>query len=101
MEQYVTREMLGDLGLSEVSDDDLAQLNAKIEEEIGVEIAESLDEQQLKELTDMESSATEEELGQWIAQHVPDYKEIVQDNIDIAIGDFVESRESGTNVVPS
>lgn len=97
MQQYVTREMLADLGLSEITDDDLDQLNTKIEEEIGVEIAESLDEQQLKELTEMESSATEEELGQWIAQHVPEYKEIVQDNIDIAIGDFVEARDTGVN----
>lgn len=96
MQQYVTREMLADLGLSEITDEQLAELNTKIEEEIGVEIAESLEDDQLKELMEMENSASEEDLGKWIAEHVPDYKEIVQDNIDIAIGDFVE-KNAGNN----
>jgi len=93
MQQYVTKEMLADLGL-DVSDDQLAHLNETVEERIGVEITESLNDDQLKELLALEESGSEDELGNWIAEHIPEYQEIIEDNIDIVIGEFVDENDN-------
>jgi len=69
----------------------LAKLNEKIEEMIGSEITASLNDEQLDELVKLQESGNDDEIGEWIAQHVPNYMEIVQDNIDIAIGDLVDN----------
>lgn len=93
--------MLADLGI-ELNDTDieslLAHLNETIEEKIGMEITESLDDVQLQELVEMQESASDDELGAWIAKHVPNYMEIVQDNIDIAIGEMVDSADGINHV---
>jgi hypothetical protein len=96
MQQYVSKQMLTDLGI-EVSEEDavslLVHLNEKIEEMIGAEITEALDDTQLEELLKLQENGTDDEIGDWIAAHVPNYQEIVQDNIDIAIGEMVDSAD--------
>jgi hypothetical protein len=96
MQQYVSKQMLTDLGI-EVSEEDavslLVHLNEKIEEMIGAEITEALDDTQLEELLKLQENGTDDEIGDWIATHVPNYQEIVQDNIDIAIGEMVDSAD--------
>lgn len=96
MQHYVTKQMLTDLGI-DIGDKDtdslLAHLNEKIEEMIGVEITEALDDEQLEELVKLQDKGTDDEIGEWIASHVPDYREIVEDNIDIAMGEMVDSAD--------
>ncbi len=90
---YVTAAYLKELGIT-VGDTEiealLEHLNDTIDERIGAEITEALDDEQLRELVTMQDAASEKELGDWIVKRVPDYKEIVQDNIDIAIGELAE-----------
>lgn len=96
MDTYITKDALLALGIN-LDDQDidslLAHLNDTVEERIGAEITESLSDEQLQELIDLQDNATDEEVGDWIAKHVPDYKEIVQDNIDIVIGELVDGAD--------
>lgn len=95
-EQYVTLETLKSFGI-EVDEATAASLlehiNNTVEERIGAEITESLDDDQLKELLALQDNGTEEQVGEWIAQHVPEYAQIVQDNIDITVGEVAENTE--------
>ena len=96
MNPFITKDSLLALGIT-VSDADaqslITHLNQTVEERIGIEIAQQLDDAQLQELVKLQTSATPEELGEWIAERVPDYEQIVQDNIDIVVGQLAESVE--------
>lgn len=96
-QQYITIETLQDFGI-EVDQSTaatlLAHLNDTIEERIGAEIIESLDDEQLKELLALQETGTEDQVGEWIATHVPEYEQIVQDNIDITVGELAEGAEA-------
>lgn len=91
---YVTAQTLQDFGIA-VDDTTvtslLQHLNDTIEERIGAEIIEALDDAQLEELLAIQESGDDEKLGEWIAAHVPEYEQIVQDNIDITVGELAES----------
>lgn len=91
---YVTIQTLRDFGITidEATIDTLLQhLNDTIEERIGAEIIEALDDAQLTELLAIQEKGNDDELGEWIAAHVPEYEQIVQDNIDITVGELAEN----------
>ncbi len=72
--------------------DDLAQ---RVNELIGEEIYESLTEKEARELIALqESGAGPEEVEKWIAAHVPDYDNIIEDNVIIAVGEQMERSEN-------
>lgn len=101
MEDYITKDTLLALGI-DLSDQDidslLAHLNDTVEERIGAEITESLSDAQLKELLALqESTDDDDKIGEWIATHVPDYEQIVQDNIDITLGELAENADGINN----
>ena len=88
---YITLTLLQDLGIALPDHDSqslIEHLNATVEERIGLEIAESLDDDELSEMVKLQETATDKELADWIVAHVANYKQIVQDNIDIAIGEL-------------
>lgn len=103
MQDYITQEDLEALGIN-VGEDDatslITHLNETVEQRIGTEITEQLNDEQLKELVALQDSASEDELGKWIAEHVPEYEQIVQDNIDIVIGELAENAD-GVNAATS
>lgn len=72
--------------------DDLAQ---RVNELIGEEIYESLTEEEARELIALqESGAGPEEVEKWIEAHVPDYDNIIEDNVIIAVGEQMERSEN-------
>ncbi|MDB5167980.1 MAG: hypothetical protein JWO55_238 [Candidatus Saccharibacteria bacterium] len=94
--QYITQSTLETLGI-DLSGEDvdalLDDLNETLQERVGTEIAQSLQEEQLKELADLQESATETEIGTWLQKNVPDMQQIIQNEIDILIGEIVEEEE--------
>jgi hypothetical protein len=98
-EQYVTLQTLQSFGI-QVDDAAatslLEHINDTVEERIGAEITESLSDDQLKELLAIQETGTEDQVGEWIAKHVPNYAEIVEDNIAIVVGEVAENA-SGIN----
>lgn len=96
MQNYITKDLLLTLGitLDDANADSLiAHMNETVEERIGAEITESLDDKQLEELVKLQETASDDEIAQWIAAHVPEYQQIVQDNIDIVIGELAEGAD--------
>ena len=97
MQQYVTKDDLITLGINLTNrdlDSLLTHLNATIEERIGAEITEELSDEQLDEMIAMQDSATDEELSEWIAKNVPEYIEIVQDTIDMVVGELAQGADT-------
>lgn len=92
MQNYITKDDLIDLDIKEEKIDAIvAELNDKVEQLIGDEIIESLTEADVQTLVDLQETASDEELSKWIIEHVPDYQAIIQNNIDIVIGEFAET----------
>lgn len=94
--QYITQSTLETLGIDLTGEDVdalLEDLNETLQERVGTEITQSLTEEQLKELVDMQETASEEEMGIWLEKNIPDMKQIVQNEIDILIGEIVEEED--------
>jgi hypothetical protein len=94
--QYITQSTLETLGIDLTGEDVdalLDDLNETLQERVGTEITQSLSEDQLEELVDLQDSATEAEIGDWLQKSIPDLQQIIQNEIDILIGEIVEDEE--------
>ena len=101
MQEFITKDSLLKLGINlEGQDVDslLAHLNDTLEERVGSEITDSLDENQLKTLVEMQETAGDQEIGEWLKTNVPEFEQMVQDEIDIILGELAEGAE-GINKV--
>ena len=66
-----------------------------INSQIGEEIVESLDDDQLKELVQMQDNdAPAEEIDAWIRARVPEYDEIIEDNVAIVLGELANNSDA-------
>lgn len=57
------------------------------------EIIDSLDEAQIAEFNQLKSSSGDE-LWQWVQANVPDLPDIIQDEVDILLGELAENAEN-------
>ncbi|HTJ73164.1 MAG TPA: DUF5663 domain-containing protein [Verrucomicrobiae bacterium] len=97
MDQYITENNLKAFGINLEGQDKtslLAHLNETLQERVGTEIAALLDDTKLKELLDMQETATGEEVGNWLVQNVPELQQIVEDEIDILMGELADSTDT-------
>lgn len=98
MDQYITKETLDAFGISLEEHDEsslLEHLNDTLRERIGTEIAALLDDAKLEELlTLQESPDGDAKTGDWLAQNVPELPQIVQDEIDILMGELADNTDS-------
>lgn len=94
MERYITEAMIRELGV-DLDDQDinslLDHLNETLEDRIGQEIADALDDDKLQTLLDLQETASDEEVGTWMKANVPEFEEVVQDEIDILLGEVAEN----------
>lgn len=97
MERYITEEMIRELGVDLGNQDInslLDHLNEKLENRVGEEVADALDDDKLQTLLDLQETANEEEVGAWMKANVPEFEEVVQDEIDILLGEVAENAGS-------
>jgi hypothetical protein len=93
---YITQDSLTKLGINldgQDVDSLLSHLNETLEERVGAEITESLDDAQLQTLVDLQEKGTDEEVGAWLQTNVPEFGQIVQDEIDIVLGELAENSD--------
>ena len=83
--RYVEVQQLRDLGIT--AEDE------RIEKAIGEEVVDALEDDELKEMVAVQDAGDDDALAEWIQAHVEEYEQIVQDNIDIVLGDVAESSE--------
>jgi len=96
MQEFITKESLLAAGIDLEGQDVeslLIEVNATLEERVGSEITESLNEAQLKTLIDMQEKATDEEIGEWLSKNVPEFEQIVQEEIDTILDELADSQD--------
>jgi len=94
MQDYITEDTLKKLNIS-LKDQDveslLAHLNEELEERVGAEITDTLDDTQLQALVQLQEKASEAEVGEWLKTNVPDFEQIISDETDILLGELAEN----------
>lgn len=96
MTQIITKDLLTAMGLDlpeEQLDELVEQANATLQERIGAEITESLDDEQLKEFLEVQQAGDGTKTAEWLTENVPELKEIVEDERDILLGEIAEDSE--------
>lgn len=94
--QFITESTLDNLGVDLGKQDKqslLTHLNETLQERVGAEITESLDDDQLATLLDLQENGSDEEVGNWLERNVPDFQQMVQDEIDILLGELAENSD--------
>ena len=94
----VTKAQLNSIGIN-LPEDQMQALIQHVEDtinsQIGEEIVESLDDEQLKELVQMQDNdVPAEEIDAWIRERIPEYGEIIEDNVAIVLGELVENSDA-------
>lgn len=94
--EFITLEHLTQLGIN-LKDKDvdalLQHLNETLQERVGTEITDSLDDTKLEQLVKMQGSSSDEDIGDWLESNVPELQDIVQGEIDILLGELADSNE--------
>ena len=89
--EYITREDLTTLGI-ELPEEQIAEFlqhaNDTLAERIGAEITESLTDEEVSQMIEVQESGDETALQAWLIEKVPELKEIVQDEVDIFIAEI-------------
>lgn len=65
-----------------------------LNERIGMEIIDSLSDDQLIEYAQLSEGNDEPQIIDWLQKNVPDLQEIISDQIDILVGELVENSDS-------
>jgi hypothetical protein len=95
MQEFITKEMLIAAGI-DLQDQDvealLIDINQTLEERVGSEITDSLSESQLKTLIDMQEKVTDEEIGEWLSKNVPEFEQIVKEEIETILDELLDSQ---------
>lgn len=94
----VTKQQLNSVGIR-LPDDQMQALIQHVEEtvneRVSEEIIDSLDDAQLEELVTLQNGdAPAEQIDAWIRERVPEYDEIIEDNVTIVIGELVENSDA-------
>jgi hypothetical protein len=102
MDQYITEETLQAFNINLEGQDKetlLEHLNDTLQERVGTEIAAMLDDDKLQELLETQKTATDEQMGTWLTQNVPELQQIVQDEINILMGELNENSDAINSAV--
>lgn len=101
MQDYITEDSLKRLGINLEGKDIaslLSHLNETLEERVGAEITDALDNTKLQVLVDLQEKATDEEVGEWLRTNVPEFEQIIQDEVDILLGELAENSDGINDV---
>jgi hypothetical protein len=96
MSPIITRDMLEQAGIELAGQDVDAlidHLNQTLEERVGAEVTTSLDDEQLKALLELQETGSDDQLFEWMNTNVTELDQIVQDEIDIILGELAENTD--------
>lgn len=95
-EQLITPTLLAAAGIT-IADDELVdfltRVNTELDERVGTEIAETLDDDQLKTLIELQQKGNEDEVDAWIQANVVELEQIVEDERDILLGELAANAD--------
>jgi hypothetical protein len=91
MIEYLTKEDLKEAGVTSpegLSDEFIRHINISLAERIDAEITSVLTDEEADEMLEVQASGDEAALQAWLAEHVPELIEIVQDEIEILLDEL-------------
>lgn len=97
MQPFITKKLLLSVGINLDANEEeklLVHLNETLEERVGIEITDSLDDNQLEELAKLQESGDDEATQAWMTINVPDLHEIIKDEIDILLGEIADNTDN-------
>lgn len=68
-------------------------LQATLEERVGLAVTELLDDDKVAELIELTQNGDDTATTAWLEQNVPDYKDVIQDEYDILMGEVAENAD--------
>jgi len=95
-DQLITLDNLIELGVDiENRDTDalLQHLNEKLDERVGIAVADVLKDEQLRELAAIQDKGDDDAVGEWMDANIPKLKEIAEDERDILLGELSENAD--------
>ncbi len=94
----IDEQMLADHGIQlpqDGADEFLDQLQAQVEERVGMAIIEKLDDDHAKELLKMtEAGADADQIADWLTQNMPDYEAVVDQAVDEILDDVADNQQA-------
>lgn len=85
--------MLTELGIN-LSDLDtenfISHIQETLEERVGLAITELLDDAEVTQLMQLTEAGNEAATDQWLSQALPEYKDVIQDEFDILMGEVAQ-----------
>jgi len=92
----ITKQLLNDIGVI-MSEQNLEVLSEHFETTLDSrvvnEISQELTTDQLEQLNMLREQGTDEDLGKWLKQNVPDLKEIIDDETAILLGELADGAD--------
>jgi len=89
----ITPTMLTELGIN-LSDLDtenfISHIQETLEERVGLAITELLDDAEVTQLMQLTEAGNEAATDQWLSQALPEYKDVIQDEFDILMGEVAQ-----------
>lgn len=96
MEAIITKQLLASVGITIPADQEqtfIEHLNRTLQERIGTEITDSLEDAQLEELVELQQSDDEAAVQTWLKTNVPELDDIIKDEIDVLLGEIAENTD--------
>ena len=97
MQPIITKQLLDAAGVVVKAEDEQAlidHLNEVLEDRVGAEVVESLDDDQLDELATLQESDDQAAIQAWMQKNVPEMEDIVKDEIDILLGEVAKDADN-------
>lgn len=97
MQPIITKQLLDAAGVVVKAEDEQAlidHLNEVLEDRVGAEVVESLDDDQLDELATLQESDNQDAIQSWMQKNVPEMEDIVKDEIDILLGEVAKDADN-------
>ena len=91
MTQFITQQDLDAVSITVAEDEVeayLAGANRTLADRIGAEITDSLTDEEIDEMVRIQEAGDPASLQAWLIANVPELNEIVQDEVDILLGEL-------------
>lgn len=63
----------------------------QLEQRVSEAIAELLNDEQQEQYLKLSETGSDEEIVAWLEKNLPDYKDVISDEVDILLGDIAEN----------
>jgi hypothetical protein len=94
-----TPELLAELGIKLPAADEVSlldELQATLQERVGLAIFDLLDDTEAEALIALQEHGNEKVIADWIATNVPDFEEVVADEFNLLVMDLVDKNPALT-----